>query len=231
MSELYEFSSTQDLVVRLSDQITLCLDQEIQQRGSAVLAVSGGNSPKALYSHLRNQVLDWEKVTIVLVDERCVPTSHIDSNETMIRDYLLQGHAAQAQFVGWITDEDDLTEAANKANARFKKLTLPLSVVILGMGDDGHTASWFADAPEYSTLIDSEREPAVCAAKPSTAPHSRLTMNYSAVVNTKHMFLQIQGEQKKNVLERALLNATEYVLPISQLLGEDSPLKIYWASS
>lgn len=231
MSKLYEFSNTQELVESLSDQIALNLAEDIQLIGSAVLAVSGGSSPKALYAHLRNQSLEWKRVTIILVDERCVPASHVDSNEAMIRENLLQGNASKAQFIGWVTGEDDLLEAAKQANTRFMTITLPITVVILGMGEDGHTASWFADALEYSTLIDSAQKPAVCTAQPRTAPHYRLTLNYSAVMNTKHMYLQIKGEQKKNVLDEALLNPVECLLPIGCLLGESSPLNIFWSLS
>ena len=75
------------------------LQHAIGQRGRALLAVSGGKSPIALFERLREQALDWRAVTVILVDERCVPHEHTDSNTALVRQHLLQGPAAAARFL------------------------------------------------------------------------------------------------------------------------------------
>lgn len=230
MSKIFEFPENKILIQTLSDRIVSVLKIDIEDHGNAIFAVSGGSSPKALFAHLRNnQSLDWSKVTIVLVDERWVPDTHADSNEMMVQENLLQDHAAKAEFIGWTSSADNLNGAVNKANARFKQLTLPFSVVILGMGVDGHTASWFFDAPEYDVLIDTTQAAAVCAAQPDKAPHARLTLNYSALIQTRAMFLQINGKEKKDTLYKAFSGDDKHEYPISHLLNENSPLEIYWS--
>ncbi len=231
MSKFYQFADNTELVNQLCERIVSVLESDIKTKGSALMAVSGGSSPKALFAELKNQNLAWEKVTIVLVDERWVPSDHADSNEAMVREHLLQSFAAKANFVGWTSDAENLDAAARVADAKFQQLSLPFSVVILGMGADGHTASWFANAPEYSSLVDTSRESAVSASQPGDAPHSRLTLNLSAVLNTESMFLQINGAEKKQVLDKAFLNMHESGLPISNLLTKDAALKIYWSAA
>lgn len=230
MSKIFEFSNNEELIENLSERIALILKQEISQAGKAIIAVSGGNSPKALFAHLRNQSLDWSKVTVILVDERWLPVTHADSNEKMVRENLMQGYAAQAEFIGWIESAHGLTDAEKIADSKFQQLDLPISVVILGMGSDGHTASWFADAAEYEAIIDATQAPAVCAALPDSAPHARLTLNYSAVTQAHAMFLQINGAEKRNTLDQALSGEVN-TFPISHLLNENSHLEIYWSMS
>lgn len=229
MSKFIPCANNDELINKLTISIVDALQKDIDQKGMALLAVSGGNSPKALFAQLKNADLKWSKVTIVLVDERWVGVDHADSNEAMVCANLLQGRAANANFIGWTSDSETLSQAVSVANDKFKTLTLPFSVIVLGMGTDGHTASWFADAPEYSQLLDSSQQPAVCAAQPSAAPHARLTLNYSAVMQTAALFLQITGMDKKHTLDRALVNTTE--LPIGHLIADDSPLEIYWSEA
>ncbi len=230
MSKFYEFANNQHLVKQLSDHIAKNLLTNIEQSGHALLAVSGGNSPKELFAHLNSQTLAWQKVTIVLVDERCVPPSHEDSNESMVRKYLLKNAASQANFIGWTADTNDLQHIISQANEKFEHLSLPFSCVILGMGNDGHTASWFADAPEFNDLIDPAASPAVCLCHPTSAPHTRVTLNYSAVMQTKSMYLQIKGSEKKSVYDAACNVSSRAALPIHVLLNDASPLEIYWTS-
>lgn len=231
MNKLFEFSSNENLINQLSQRIVDYLVEDIEDKGFALLAVSGGSSPKPLFETLRQQELDWNKVTIVLVDERWVDASHDDSNEAMVKAYLLQDNAANANFIGWTNSAETVEHAANIANEKFQKLTLPFSAIILGMGTDGHTASWFADAPEFETLIDSEQTPEVCSAQPQQAPHKRLTLNLSAILQTKGLFLQLSGMEKKFVLSDACPKTGQHILPISYLLTDDSVLEIYWAAA
>jgi 6-phosphogluconolactonase len=115
-----------------------------------VLAVSGGKSPVPFFHALRSQPLDWSRVMITLVDERFVPADHPDSNAALVREHLLQDAAAAARFLPLVGDaRDDVAELA-AANAAYQHPT----VAVLGMGEDGHTASLFPGATALADGLD-----------------------------------------------------------------------------
>ena len=196
------------VTAQLSQHIADALQHAIRERGHALLAVSGGKSPIALFERLREQALDWRAVTVILVDERCVPHDHADSNTALVRQHLLQGPAAAAQFVPFFEDmpEGELSDAALTALAqtsqqRLAALPWPLDVGILGMGEDGHTASLFPHAPGLEQALSSHNS--VAWVRPSTAPHARLTLTLHALRSARELHLSIAGEAKRAVLARA----------------------------
>ncbi|TAM09084.1 MAG: 6-phosphogluconolactonase, partial [Rhodanobacter sp.] len=127
----------------LAERVAAQLRDGIAARGRALVAVSGGTTPAAFFAELARQVLDWARVTVTLVDERWVPDTDPRSNAKLVKETLLQGPAAAATFVplytGAATPEAGLADAAT----RIAALPLPFDAVLLGMGDDGHTASFF----------------------------------------------------------------------------------------
>lgn len=196
------------VTAQLSQHIADALQLAIRERGHALLAVSGGKSPIALFERLREQALDWRAVTVVLVDERCVPHEHADSNTALVRQHLLQGPAAAAHFVPFFEDmpEDELSDAAltalaQTAQQRLAAVPWPLDVGILGMGVDGHTASLFPHAPGLEQALSSHNS--VAWVRPSTAPHARLTLTLHALRSARELHLSIAGEAKRAVLARA----------------------------
>ncbi|CAN1533363.1 NagB 6-phosphogluconolactonase/Glucosamine-6-phosphate isomerase/deaminase [Burkholderiaceae bacterium] len=196
------------VTAQLSQHIADALQLAIRERGHALLAVSGGKSPIALFERLREQALDWRAVTVVLVDERCVPHEHADSNTALVRHYLLQGPAAAAHFVPFFEDmpqgelsDAALTALAQTAQQRLAALPWPLDVGILGMGVDGHTASLFPHAPGLEQALSSHNS--VAWVRPSTAPHARLTLTLHALRSARELHLSIAGEAKRAVLARA----------------------------
>lgn len=196
------------VAAQLSQHIADALQHAIRERGHALLAVSGGKSPIALFERLREQALDWRSVTVILVDERCVPHDHADSNTALVRQHLLQGPAAAAHFVPFFEDmpEGELSDAAltalaQTAQQRLAALPWPLDVGILGMGEDGHTASLFPHAPGLEQALSSHNS--VAWVRPSTAPHARLTLTLHALRSARELHLSIAGEAKRAVLARA----------------------------
>ena len=193
---------------RLAQHVADALQQALEQRSHALLAVSGGKSPIALFERLRQSPLNWSAVTVVLVDERCVPHTHPDSNTALVRQHLLQGPAAAATFVPFFEDlpEGELSDAAltalaQAAQQRLAALPWPLDVGILGMGEDGHTASLFPHAPGLAQALSSPER--VAWVRPSTAPHARLTLTLHALRSARELHLSIAGETKRAVLARA----------------------------
>ena len=196
------------VTAQLSQHIADALQHAIRERGHALLAVSGGKSPIALFERLREQALDWRAVTVILVDERCVPHDHADSNTALVRQHLLQGPAAAAHFVPFFEDmpegelsDDALTALAQTAQQRLAAVPWPLDVGILGMGEDGHTASLFPHAPGLEQALSSHNS--VAWVRPSTAPHARLTLTLHALRSARELHLSIAGEAKRTVLARA----------------------------
>ena len=157
----YHAKSAADLARGLAAHLANSLREAIEARGHALLAVSGGKSPIALFESLRQQPLKWANVSVILVDERCVAHDHPDSNTALVRQHLLQDQASAATltpFFDNLTDPLDdaaLTQLVKQANQRLARLHWPIDVAVLGMGEDGHTASLFPDAPGLESALRS----------------------------------------------------------------------------
>jgi 6-phosphogluconolactonase len=187
-------------------------------RGQALLRVSGGRSPVALFEQLRAQPLDWAQVAVQLVDERQLPDGHAERNETLLRAHLLQGPAAAARLLP--LDEAHATQAA-----------LTADVTVLGMGEDGHTASLFPDAPGVAEALRPEAAPGVVALAPTQAPHPRISLNLAALLNSRHTVLSIAGPAKWTVYQRAQAqarSASDATLPISLVLRHATEPVAVW---
>lgn len=217
------------LAVTIADELRAA----IAERDRASLAVSGGNSPIALFEQLREQALDWAKVTVLLVDERCVAHDHADSNTALVRQHLLQGAAAAASFSTLFDSvPSELSDAKLPAlvaatNQRLDALKFPLDVVILGMGEDGHTASLFPAAPGLDEALTSPGP--IAWVRPATAPHARLTLTLPVLLAARHVHLPLSGEKKLAVYEAAK-QATNPALPISLLLNNPACTVQVWLS-
>ncbi|MEZ5705713.1 MAG: 6-phosphogluconolactonase [Burkholderiaceae bacterium] len=211
-------ATPETLAAALADE----LRQAIAARGQATLAVSGGKSPIALFEQLRSQPLDWSRVAVLLVDERCVAHDHPDSNTALVRQHLLQDAAAAARFVALFDelptplDAQALQTLVDQANRRLGALTFPLDVVVLGMGEDGHTASLFPAAPGLEHALSSPG-PVACV-RPTTAPHARLTLTLPVLLAARRLHLPLAGEKKREVYVAARQQADK-ALPISLLLN------------
>ncbi|MDP3204302.1 MAG: 6-phosphogluconolactonase [Hydrogenophaga sp.] len=226
-------NSAAELAWQLADTIAQSLHAAINQRGHAVLAVSGGKSPIALFEALRVLPLEWQHLTVLLVDERCVPHEHTDSNTALVRRHLLQDAAAAATFVPFFEtlpdtlDEPALIRLVDAANRRLATQPWPMDIAVLGMGDDGHTASLFPGAPGLNQALYSSGP--VAWVRPATAPHARLTLTLPALLATRELALSISGARKLAVFQQARLGADES-LPVSLILNQHkTPVSIWMA--
>ncbi|MGB8423644.1 6-phosphogluconolactonase [Paraburkholderia sp.] len=192
----------------------------------AMLAVSGGTSPRPFLQTLSTQSFDWARIAVTLVDDRWVPETDSASNSQLVHDTLLQNAAKNAAFWPLVDTTQDLNAhvAALNADSRFSAVP---DVAILGMGEDGHTASIFADAPEWDEAITTlERFVAV---HPGSAPHARVSWSLSALKEVKHLFLLIAGPRKMDVLNAA---ASLQKNAISQLANDKGVrLDVYWCAN
>lgn len=226
---LHEFADAKSSIEAQAGAIIRRLGAAIERSGEASLAVSGGRSPAPLFDRLSDADLDWARVHITLVDERVVAPTHAHSNERLVREHLLVRRAAAACFQGLASGADDAADQAERADEAARAIDLAL----LGMGEDGHTGSLFAAAPEFETATDlaNEAHYALIHPPPETDPPlARISMTLAALLAADHLMLAISGAVKREVFERALLEPSSD-LPISLLLaqldGKDK-LDVYW---
>jgi 6-phosphogluconolactonase len=225
----YHFSELTTCYEAAAITIIKIIQQSILDRGEALLAVSGGKSPQALFTRLSQADLAWEKVTITLVDERYVAPNHIDSNEALLHKFLLTGRAKAAAFIPLWSNAKPIEVGVKSAELRLSTLNLPFDLILLGLGSDGHTASWFPASPELTILLDLQNRHLCGICHPPQAPHARLTLTAAAVLQSRQIILLAAGAQKKAVLDLALKEAEPIAdMPVRLVLHQTHvPVSIY----
>lgn len=213
----------------LSNRIAADLSQAIAARGRASLVVSGGRSPLPLFESLRTRPLDWRRVAVALVDERWVDPHDAASNEKLVRDVLLRECAADARFTGLKNAATTPQAGAAAAWRAFDDVPRPFDVVVLGMGDDGHTASLFPDSPGLAAGLDATATPGCLAMTAPTAPEARLTLNLAALLDSRRIVILITGESKwRTYLAANEPGATER-MPVRAVLRQlRTPVEVVW---
>ena len=224
---LHAFPDAETLAEALAVRVAASLREALAARGQASLAVSGGTTPKRFLRALAAQPLDWANVRVTLVDERWVDEGSPRSNAALVREYLLQGAAAQARFVPLHRDMPRPEDALAGVDAALDPL-LPLDVAVLGMGTDGHTASFFPGGDRLAEALDPAASARVLPMRAPDAGEPRITLTLPVLLAAKQRFLHIEGEAKREVLERAN-DPREAALPVSALLRDGAaPPEIYW---
>ena len=188
------------------EDILLTLTDNINKRGKAMLALSGGSTPLDLYEKLSKQDLDWSKVTVTLIDDRLVPADHEDSNQRLVRLALLKNAASKAKLIPleeWPQDQ------------------IP-DVGVLGMGLDGHVASLFPAMMNNRLAFDPNASPAVIITPPFGQPRrARITMTLSMILAIPYRVLIVLGEEKISLLNSKFNNAD---VPVTRLLSAGGTL-------
>jgi 6-phosphogluconolactonase len=224
--EVLRFGSRGELARALAGQVADVLGQAVSRRGAGFVAVSGGTTPAAFFAELAGRPLDWERIVVTLVDERLVPPDSSRANQLLVRERLLVGPAARARFVPLF--EGGSTEgAAARAEIALRDLPWPLDAAILGMGVDGHTASFFPDAENLEALLDPRGAKIVLPVKAAGAAEQRLTLTLPALAKAGLLALHIEGEEKAAVLERVLLGGE--TLPVGAVFDQ-ATVKVFWAA-
>ncbi|AZQ10610.1 6-phosphogluconolactonase [Shewanella khirikhana] len=223
------FDNTESLETQLAERIARQLQEAVDARGKASLVVSGGSTPIKLFQTLSKKAIDWNEVFVTLADERWVDNDHKDSNERLVRENLLQHRAASAKFRGLKNMFTSAEEGAAMTSEQLANVPRPFDVVVLGMGNDGHTCSWFPCSKELDRALDSSN---LCeAVTPTTAPHERITMTKQAILNSRQIYLHLVGEQKLSVYRQALESDDVKAMPIRVVLGQHkTPLDVYWSA-
>lgn len=222
------FPTCEALAEALADDVADVVRQALRTRELAILAVSGGSTPGRFFDALSRKHLDWANVVVTLVDERFVPPSSDRSNERLVRERLLRNEARLARFMPLYSNTDSVEAAAEQADAGLTLFGRAPDAVILGMGLDGHTASFFPDAPNLDALTDPAQTRWVMSVDAPSAGEPRLTLTLPLLVGARFVALHIEGQEKKAVLEAALTPGGNK--PISAIFAHaHGPVPVYWA--
>ena len=213
----------------LAGAIASELAAALTRRAAASLVVSGGRTPEAMFGALARHDIEWERVQVTLADERWVDAADPASNEALVRSKLLRERAAAARFIGMKNSAPTPAAGAAQAWRSIGAMPQPFDVVVLGMGDDGHTASLFPGSAGLETALDAAAAPACVAMRPVDAAHPRLSLNLAALLCARRICIQISGARKWTVYQQALGAGPVEQMPVRAILRQCAvPVDVYW---
>jgi 6-phosphogluconolactonase len=225
----HEFADRLTLGDALAKDIASKLDAAVKARGKASLAVSGGSTPKLMFAVLAEQEIDWSKVTITLVDERWVDETSDRSNAALVKQHLIahEAHVAGFQPLFDKAHADNVDAALAEVGQRVDSMGKPFDVVVLGMGPDGHTASFFPGGDHLAQALDLDGKQSVLSMRADGAGEPRITLSLPRVLDTRTLYLHIEGKDKKEVLAQAEAGGD---FPIASVLKQDRvAVDVYWS--
>ena len=235
MVKEFLFEDRASLFATLAQHCREHLSDALNKNGAASLMVSGGSTPAPLYETLSLSDLDWEKISVALVDERWVEKDHSASNEALIERCLLTTHAKNAPFVGMKTQAATAAEGCSETEALYRNLPQPFTISILGMGSDGHTASLFPHAQGLSEALASGSDllTAAIIARQSdvTGPNTeRLSLTLAGLLKSERLILLLTGKEKLDVFRTAMTDGAVEDMPVRAILRQSKvPVELYWA--
>ena len=222
--EIKTFENKKDLESTLLLKISICISDAIKKYGDARFLLSGGSTPMNLYSLLSEETIEWEKVKIGLVDERFVPIENLFNNETQIKNNLLKNSAKFATIFGMVYNYENEILNLKMVNQQYKIFFERIDFTILGMGEDGHTASLFPGDKESEDLMNTSNI-GIFSTKSPSFPYNRITCSKELIANSNYIALFISGETKFNVLK----NSIETQVPISYFVKNSKNMEIYYS--
>ncbi len=221
--KLETYPDREFLMLGLANVIAGQLADFLRREGRASLCVPGGTTPGPIFDTLSGVDLDWGNVAVFLNDERWVGEESLRSNTRLLRERLLRGKAAAARLVPLYAPVE-APEAALGALAEGIAPHLPVSVLLLGMGADMHTASLFPGADRLAEALAADA-PVLMALRAEAAGEPRITLTAPVLRGAMHIHVLITGAEKRAALERAMeLTAEE--APIRAVLDNAT---VHWA--
>ncbi len=221
----FSVNDSETLVVDLTERIRQLLTQSIDENGRASMAVSGGRTPVDLFEAVSKLKLDWSKVDLTLVDERWVEVKHKDSNESLVKKHLMKNNASKVSFTSLMGSSKSAKDGQAECEKSLQSIKQPFDVIILGMGNDGHTASLFPCCEELNEAMDPSNSQRCIATTPKNAPYERMSLTYAAIKSAKNLILHLNGSDKLTTLELAMSCKDAKKMPIFAFI--EKPLEIY----
>lgn len=220
--DFIEYPDREMLALSVADKMAGQLAQHLRVNERASLCVPGGTSPAPIFDTLSGTDLDWARVTVFLNDERWVDAGHSRSNSRLLRRHLLRDRAETAQYIDLFTGDPDPVTAATLLSPAIEE-QLPITVLLLGMGHDMHTASLFPGLSDTIAALSPDA-PAVVPIR-GGGEEPRISLSARALKNAINIHLLITGPEKRAALERAqTLDPIE--APVRALLGD---ITVHWA--
>lgn len=225
------FADEQTLAVQLAQAVADKMRETIETRGKVSLAVSGGNTPALFFQKLSQQELDWAKVLVTLVDERWVDETDAHSNARLVKENLLINRANTAYFLPLKNDEANAVDGLMISENRLHEQIDQLDVVVLGMGLDGHTASWFPGSTALAACLDEQASACCCAVTDAPDCPQRMTMTLSLLLRAQHLFMHFEGADKNAVYDQVSNDQEKHnfeTMPVRAALYQSAvPVSIY----
>ncbi len=221
--KLHTYPDRELLHMGVADVLSRDLTVALSRPGRVSFAVPGGSTPGPVFDLLSGLGLDWERVDVVLTDERWVSEDDPRSNTRLLREHLLKGRAAAASLVPLHADTGTPEESLAVLEGGVRAI-LPLNVALLGMGEDMHTASLFPGGDKLATAL-SANAPSLVAMRAPGAGEARVTLTMPVLRGALARHLLIAGEAKRAALEAARGKLPEEA-PIAALLDG---LEVHWA--
>lgn len=229
--EWWDYDSPAELAEAVAGDVGFIIESALDARGSAMVALPGGSTPRPAFQKLAKAKLDWKKVVIVPTDDRLVPMSDDLSNVKLLaQNFLPLG----ARVVPIAAEIEDYKLAGNSADARLQELPWPADLVWLGMGADGHTASIFA-GPDLQDALEAPKARRAVGVLPdplpAEAPVPRVTLTRSSILAARTLLITVIGQKKRDLLEQAIADGHSSRLPIGRVLAEaEQPIDIHWCA-
>ena len=218
--EFQAYPDTDLMMMRVADQLASEISKNLAHRDHVSIAVPGGSTPGPVFDTLSGADLKWDRVHILLTDERLVPADHPRSNERLLRERLLRDRAAAARFVRLVP------EAGQSMEDLAERLApeLPLSILVLGMGNDMHTASLFPRSPQLEAALAADAPPLMKVDAPEGL-EPRITLTAPVLRGAMSTHIVITGTQKRAALDAARSMIPERA-PVAAVLRDAT---VHWA--
>ena len=218
-----EYPDREMMMLGLANILAGELADFTRREGRASFCVPGGTTPGPIFDILSGVDLDWGKISVFLNDERWVPENNPRSNTALLRQRLIRGRAANATLIPLYTDTalpEDSLDTLSEGIAPH----LPISVLLLGMGSDMHTASLFPGADRLSDALANDA-PILLPMRSDAAGEPRITLTARVLKDAMSCHILITGPEKRAALERAQ-HLTEQEAPVKAVLGNAT---VHWA--
>ena len=226
------FDDAESMTAALADEIAARLSDGVRRRDAASLVVSGGTTPGVLFDVLATRHAPWDHVFVTPTDERWVSPDDDRSNEKLVRSRLLHGEAASAHFVPLMTRHASPAEAEAEVDRAIGAMPRPFDVTLLGMGNDGHTASLFPGAKELPAALDLHSSALVRAITPTNAATAgpRMSLSLRAILASRLIVVLIRGTEKMETYRLAMAGPDALEMPIRAVLHQSgTPVEVYWS--
>ncbi len=229
---LRRFPNTDEMFDTLSVEIVSRLTDGVAKNGKASFVTSGGTTPGGLYDLLSTRDAPWQNIYVTLSDERWISPSDDGSNEKLIRTRLLQNKAAAAHLVPMKTADASPDSGETRVSAAIQAMPRPFDVTLLGMGEDGHTASLFPNAKGLDLALNLD-DPALARAVHThnvAKTGERISLTLRAILDSRWIVILIKGEAKLDAYRMALSGTDPHDAPVRAVLRQSkAPVQVYWS--